>query len=190
MMAFLCLVMFAFLLTAWGSNGAKAQNSYQNLILSTDHDQHYLSPYLLRYPENNEITNAYDILTKKSLKRELINDKGSILLFKINDETTWFSFDVVNRSKQEKWILQTGDQYQGKFGLFNSITVYSFDRETSKLKEIPFNNGNNINIELSQNNKTRVILKFEKPKGAPITTPLYLTKSTYITETNNLDLRK
>jgi signal transduction histidine kinase/CheY-like chemotaxis protein/HPt (histidine-containing phosphotransfer) domain-containing protein len=159
---------------------AQAQSSYQNLILSDDYDQHYLSPYLLKYPESTQSTGAYDILTNKNLKREVLNNTGSILLFKINDETTWFSFDVINRSTHQNWSIELGDQYDGKFGFFDAITVYDFDRSTSKLRKKYFEHSNTLNLKLPPNKKIKIILEFKKAKGTPVTTPLLLKKSSVI----------
>jgi len=51
-------------------SSTEAQSSYQNLILSSDYNRHFLSPYLTRYPQSSEIRSAQDILSKKSLQRE------------------------------------------------------------------------------------------------------------------------
>lgn len=159
------------------SDTATAQNSYRSLVLSDQYNEHYLSPYMTRYTQTDNIGNVKDIVSNPSLQNEMLSSSGSIVLLDLSEDVTWLTFDVTNRSDQNFWAVKFGSSYDGRFGLLDSVTAYTFDRETSILKEYALSEDKHVELFLPINEKSQVILKLDKTQSLPITTPLRLVNT-------------
>ncbi len=152
-----------------------AQGNYRTLILSEKYNEHYLSPYITRYLQAENITDINNIITNSSLQNEILPSSGSIVLLSLNEDMTWLTFDVTNRSKQNHWNIEFGTSHNGRFGLFNSVSAYVFNKETAELKEFQLSQNKKIKLQLPVDEKSQVILKLKKTDSLPITTPLRLS---------------
>ena len=168
------LVLSALVITSLFSISANAQNVYRNLILSSQYNEHYLSPYLTRYIQNEPISDVRDIALNPLLQKENLNSTGSLVILELNQDTTWLTFDVTNRSTQENWLIDFGSSFDGRFGFFNNVSAYTLNRETMVVEEFKIQKDQNIKISLTPNQKSQVIIKLAKTEFLPITTPLRL----------------
>ncbi len=156
---------------------SRAENNYRSLILSDQYNAHYLSPYMTRYTQTDNIDDIKNIITNPSLQNEMLSSSGSIVLLDLSEDITWFTFDVTNRSNQNFWAVKFGSSYSGRFGLFDSVSAYTFNRETSELKEYKLSDNKHLEIFLPIDEKSQVILKLDKTESLPITVPLHLVNT-------------
>lgn len=167
-------LMGIYLLAGLYSQTSQAQNSYRNLILSNQHTEHYISPYLTRFTKNNNIQTIDDITSNPFLQGEVLSASGSIVLLQLNEKTSWLAFDVINRSGQEKWDIDFGSSFDGRFGIFKKIQAYTINGETNAVEKFPLHQNKNIKLHLPADIKSKVIIQFEKADNLPITVPLTL----------------
>ena len=130
----LIILMFVFASTFLFQTNASAQNDYRSLILSQQSKAHYLSPYLKKYPANANIKTIEDIVFNASLQSELLSSSSSIIRVGLDNDKAWLTFDIVNRSGQEKWYVNFGNIAEGRFGLLDDLKIYTNDEENAILQ--------------------------------------------------------
>ena len=164
---FICLFCFAF------SSKTYAQNtSSSTLILSDKQQEHYLSPYISIYNDNEKTLDARTVVTQQSKLEKTANNSGTLLDLRGNTNKRWLSFNLINRSKTNQWIIDFGSSFNGRFGLASEIESYAFNYETralSKNKEIE---NNAIKLFVPANKKIQLLIAIEANNNLPMTIPL------------------
>ncbi len=166
------------------SNISQAQNDYRNLILSDQYNEHYLTPYLSKYVLQDDINDVRDLISNPNLQTEIASITSSILLFKLEDKQSWFTFNVSNRSNKESWNIDFGTSFKGRFGFFKDIKVYSYNKKNQELKSYDLNENQHVNLNIPQQEKIQIILHFKKSNSFPITAPLSLISDTGLMNNN------
>ena len=153
---------------------AAQTNNSRSLILSDLYSEHYLSPYLTKYSDPDNTLTADDIISSLPLTGEILKSSGSIASWNMSDETIWLSFYIMNRSTKTNWKIDFGSSFMGRFGLFDNVEIYIYNKESVHTKEIKLDKNRDINLTLPVNQKSQIILKFEAANGIPIMLPLRL----------------
>lgn len=176
------LAFFALILSlVFLSNNLFAQNSYRNLALSDQYNEHYLSPYLTHYTVQN-IQSVQDIVNNPAIQGDILNATGSILLLNFTEHVTWLSLEVTNRSMQEDWNMEFGSGFDGRFGLLNNIQVYTFNNATASIKEFSLDDNKMVRLKLAKDEQSQIFIRIEKTETSPTTIALKLLNAA---KTNN-----
>lgn len=149
---------------------AQVSNS-RSLILSDNYTEHYLSPYLIKYSDSKNEFSVEDIIAARDITAETSQNAGSITTLKTQGNTTWLVFNIMNRASQTKWVIDFGSSFSGRFGLFNILKSYTYDKANNAVIENTIENGSNILLNLPVNERSQVILQIKTSVGVPITIP-------------------
>lgn len=183
LLSMLIVAFFCLFLTI-GSSGVFAQtNNSRSLILSDSYSEHYLSPYLVQYKDKNSILTAQQIVSGRDLKTVLSSVSGSITSLGISGTPVWFSFDVMNRSRKTAWKIDFGNGFMGRFGLFDNIESYVYDRKNNQLEIVQAEEDGSTTLHLPTNQKSQIILKIKPGNGIPTTVPLRLLQKDKVSST-------
>ncbi len=153
-----------------------SNGSQHTLILNDKTKEHYLSPYLIKYEDEDGNITAKDIISGLFLNGEMYSGSGSIVTLGLDGHTNWLSFDVMNRSKEEKWKIDFGNSLMGRYGFFDSIEAYSYNLSTNKLQKFEVQANGSTLFNFERNKKTKIILKLDFKKGLPTAVPLQLVR--------------
>ncbi len=97
--------------------------SYPRLTIDTNKENYNLLPYVRVLKETQKPLNAKEALSIFRAGR--LPESISSGLARIVGETHWLSFEIVNRSAVDSWVLSFGDQNHGRFGLPQDISIYN-----------------------------------------------------------------
>ncbi|MEM9469988.1 MAG: ATP-binding protein [Pseudomonadota bacterium] len=165
---------------AHAQNTSETSSKTRNLILTDRYSEHFLSPYLSSY-EIYENSSLSDIIEAPGKPLNEGRNPNKIIYFGSKDKSGWLGFDVINRSSQTHWGLNLGSTFEGKFGLFNNIEIYTFSQgfedEQSTVVKNQYRSSDGIyHIRLEPSQKSRVLIQYTKATGIPMTVPLKIVE--------------
>lgn len=146
------------------------------LILGNKTNEHFLSPYLIKYEDKDGNITAKDIISGLFLNGEISNGSGSIITLSLSGNNIWFGFDVMNRSDEEKWKVDFGNSLMGRYGFFDKIEAYSYNYLNNNLQQFPIRSDGSIPLAFQKDTKTKIIIKLDYKKGLPTSIPIRLIK--------------
>jgi signal transduction histidine kinase/CheY-like chemotaxis protein len=153
---------------------AQEHENAHSLILSDNYTEHFLSPYLTKYENQDENISADDIISGIFLSGKANKETGSIVTLSPEGHSTWLSFDVMNRSNTTRWKIDFGNTQMGRFGLFDTIDAYTHDLNDNNLTRQSIHSDGSIPLTITQNQKMQIMIRLTYKKGLPITTPIRL----------------
>lgn len=165
--ALLLLILFSFPASAQNSNS-------KSLILSDLYKEHFLSPYLVRYRNDNGDLSIENIINASGVRTDISDVSGSITLLETDGNAVWLSFDVMNRSSKAFWKVDFGNSFMGRFGFFDNIESYTYNKFTKDHWKNEFQEDGTVLLELPINEKSQVLLKLKSKEGVPTSLPLRL----------------
>lgn len=170
-----CLCLLSALIYSPTTTLAQTTNA-KSLILSDNYKEHFLSPYLTKYSDPEHTLTAEQIIAPLFLKGEPLQSSGSITALDTEGHPIWLTFSIMNRSTKTGWKLDFGSSLMGRFGLFDEIRSYTYNKETQKLVENTQHKDGSILANIPINQRSQIIIKLETAKGIPITIPLRLLR--------------
>jgi signal transduction histidine kinase/CheY-like chemotaxis protein/HPt (histidine-containing phosphotransfer) domain-containing protein len=168
-------VLFTFILMA-GAALAQTVQQQRNLILTDKYDSHFLSPYLYFYDIRPDMT-ADDILALEGRPVNKDKNPNKIVYLPASSTDIWIGFDIINRSAQARWGLDFGNSFDGRFGLFDKVEVYTLvGGDEKSIRNLHESKGSMYHIDLSQMQKSRVLVHLDTTAGLPSMIPLRLVE--------------
>ena len=144
------------------------------LTLTDNYESYFLSPYVIQYNDPKHAYSAKDILTQTNLRTAITEVTGSITVIDNSGDTKWFVLDVINRSEQKTWVLDFGNNFNGRFGLLDELELYTFNEQTRLLSRNNTSNENALRVNIDPNQKMKILFKTKAEKGLTTTFPLKL----------------
>lgn len=183
----LCLLAF---FTFWQVKPVQAQENEsahtRNIITNNKQHEYSLSPAMIKYQTKEDISDARKIHYNKNLKAINVNPTETITRLNLDDQYEWFSFDVVNRSRETFWRIDFGSNFMGRFGLFDDIQSAAFYNDPSTPdRRIILSKDGYIKLLLPINQKSQIYLGFKNSKGTINTIPFKLISPSFPTNTSN-----
>ena len=80
----------------------------------------------------------------------------------------------MNRSTKAFWKIDFGDSFMGRFGLFDNVESYTYNKSDQTSWKNELKDDGSILVELPINDKSQVLIKIESTKGIPNALPLRL----------------
>lgn len=156
MTVLLCLICIGFY--APTTTQAQTTNA-KSLILSDTYKEHFLSPYLTTYDDPQHTLSADEIIDPLFLKGKPLQSSGSITALDTLGHPIWLTFSIMNRSTKTGWKLDFGSGLMGRFGLFDEIKSYTYNKETQELVENKQHKDGSILVDIPINQKSQIILR-------------------------------
>ncbi len=154
------------------SGQVAAQNSSPStLILSDKQQEHYLSPYIAIYDDDEKKLDARTVVTQQSKLKKTINASGTLVDLQAKANKKWFNFNVINRSKTNQWVIDFGNSFNGRFGLVGEIESYAFNFETRALSKNQEIENSAIKLFIPTNKKVQILISMELDNKLPVTIP-------------------
>lgn len=176
-LSFLMMVtLFCAFLMIWAAQANAQTSNSRSLILSDSYTEHYISPYLIKYADPNNNFGVVDVINAIDMTAEISQSTGSITSLNTDGNTTWLVFNIMNRASETQWVIDFGSSFAGRFGLFNNLKSYTYDRANNKVIENNVENKRNIILDLPVNERSQVILQIQSSMGVPVTIPARIVK--------------
>ena len=181
----IAMISIAILMLCHVSTANAQTNNSRSLILSDKYAEHYLSPYMAQYEDTTQNLTIKQVLATRTLAVDSSGMSGSISVLGISGNAIWLSFDVMNRSSENKWKIDFGSSFMGRFGLYSEIKSYTIDKDSGLIKENAFHDDGFMPLDLPIEQKSQVVLKLKSSTGIPTTLPVRLIKADKKLSTQN-----
>src|SRR5688572_7897532 len=121
------LTLFAFFLLSLSVSAQTLPAAHNNaLILGSGQTEYHPGPQMLRFEDTEGWMNAATMLRKLAEKNLETEGLKTFITVSPSKSPTWLAFKYYNNSNRVSWVLDFGSALDGRVGLADKITVFTY----------------------------------------------------------------